>query len=120
MGRAHSRQFERGGWLLRGGRGVEDYEEESGDRAQEQGKGEPEKAAAILRLREAGIDQAQGSPADVIARLGEREKHAQMVARSACPERGAVFASRVLHRDRRGGLVGGAEPRAVKALRVKS
>ena len=35
----------------------------------------------MLRLRESGIDQAQGSPAGVIARLGERENHAPMVAR---------------------------------------
>jgi hypothetical protein len=41
----------------------------------------------MLRLRQPRVDQAQGSPADVIARLGERENHAQMVTRPACPER---------------------------------
>ena len=71
----------RGGGLLRGRRGVEDYDEERGDGAEEQGNQKPEKAAAILRLCGAGIDQAQSSPSGVIARFGGRVKHAQMVAR---------------------------------------
>ncbi len=83
---AESLQFKRRatsrGGLPGGRRGVEDYDEECGDGAEEQGNQKPKKAAAILRLREPGIDQAQGSPADVIARLGERENHAPMVARS--------------------------------------
>jgi hypothetical protein len=95
------------GGLLCGRCGVEDYDEEGGDGAEEQGNQKPQKAAAILRLREAGVDQAQGSPAGVIARFGERVKHTQMVARFACPERSAVFVSRVLHRGRRGGALDG-------------
>jgi hypothetical protein len=91
----------KGGELLRGRGGVEDYEEERGDRTQEQGKGKPEKAAAILCLCEAGIDQAQGSPAGVIARLGERVKHAQIVAQFC-------------------GLVSRRSPRRVKTLAVES
>ena len=94
------------GDLLRGRCGVKDNDEERGDGAEEQGNQKPEKAAAILRLREAGIDQAQSSPADVIARLSKRENHAQMVARAACSERSTVFASRVLHRGPKGRVDG--------------
>jgi hypothetical protein len=93
--------FEWGRATWRGG-GVEDYDEEGGDGAEEEGNDEPEKAATMLRLGEACIDQAQGSPADVIARVGKRENDAGMVARSACAGRRAVFASSVLHRGRPG------------------
>lgn len=74
------------GRLLRGGCGVKHDDKERGDGAEEQGKGEPEEAAAIFRLCEARIDQAQSSPADVIARIGERVKHAQIIARLAAWE----------------------------------
>jgi hypothetical protein len=107
------------GGLPGGRRGVEDDDEEGCDGAEEQGNQKPKKAAAMLRLREAGVDQALSSPPDVIPRLGEGENHAQMVARSASPERSAVFVPRVLYRDRRGGLVRDSA-RWVKALKVES
>ena len=58
-----ARSEELGRWLL----AVEDDDEESCDRTDEQRDHKPKEAAAILGLGKAGVDQGQGSPTDEIA-----------------------------------------------------